>query len=692
MVREALGEEWFTLLDIGCSGGIDAAWRGFGERLRAVGIDPNLDEIARLTAQETSPGVTYIPGFVGLPAHDEDAARLASGVFWSRNPWIRLSTWRTTALRASAQDLTGRAATRLNLWPTTRLANRSRPVLIDALLAERGIDDVDFIKIDVDGPDFLILQSLTRVLRDCRVLGVGAEVNFFGSDEPDVHTFHNTDRLLRSHGFSLCFLSSRPYSLAALPARYLLDVPAQTEFGRPLQGDAIYLRDAVAPENAAWAAEASARKLLKLAALHEMTGLPDGAADILTNFRERLADLVPVDEALDALVSSVRYPDMPATYAGYLSAFEADAPCFYPQPKPAPAQAPSEAAHSDSEPLDVAAMRMRPALSRAGLALIRADRQELADAFNNMDTETLRHLAHAQARLHPLAPFPGWRFDSFLEEPDIGTFLRFGIWSALSARGTDTSLVLPWYGGTRVESQVGTDMSLALFVAGRFEPNEFALLDRVVTPGMTVIDGGANEGVYSLFAATRTGPTGRVLAIEPSPRELARLRRNLLLSAITNVDVAEVALAEEEGTLDLLIAEDAHAGQNTLGDFMYAGVVGRGRVPVRTVTLDALLRQLGIERVDVIKLDLEGAEVRALRGAGETLRANAPLLMLEAAEAGLAHQGATRDELLGMLRDHGYRLLNFAAATGLPEPVEGLPLSDTIIAVHPRRPFGLPSG
>ncbi|MET0532428.1 MAG: hypothetical protein ABW003_29610, partial [Microvirga sp.] len=67
-VAGLLRRETFTLLDIGCSGGIQPAWRVFGERLKAIGFDPNIEEVERLRAKETLPGVSYEAAFVGVPA------------------------------------------------------------------------------------------------------------------------------------------------------------------------------------------------------------------------------------------------------------------------------------------------------------------------------------------------------------------------------------------------------------------------------------------------------------------------------------------------------------------------------------------------------------------------------------------------------------------------------------------------
>jgi hypothetical protein len=332
MVGKALGQHKFTLLDVGCSSGIDPAWRIFGKSLCAFGFDPNIDEIERLSASETAAGVSYIPAFVGVPPMTPDADRLRSEQFWARNPWARLSAARTLDRRATAASMSNSEATALNLWHRARLANSEKPVILPSFCAERGIRDVDFVKIDVDGPDFLILRSLEGFFEECRVLGVGVEVNFFGSDDPDIHTFHNVDRLMRKAGFDLFFLSSRPFSVAALPARYQNVFPSTTEFGRPLQGDAIYLRDAASPENVAWSSVQKPEKLLKLAALYSLIRLPDCAAEILVNFREQLASIFDIETGLDVLTDAARADHMPTTHREYIAAFETDDPCFYSGP------------------------------------------------------------------------------------------------------------------------------------------------------------------------------------------------------------------------------------------------------------------------------------------------------------------------------------------------------------------------
>src|SRR5208282_906249 len=172
-VADALHLEPFTLVDIGCALGIDDAWRVFGDKLKAFGFDPNIEEIEKLSKMETNAGVFYTAAFVGVPRDAQGAWRIGSHQFLDRTPWARLSVNRTLEIeRNRLSKLDNAEKTKLNLWGQVPLADPSEAIILPTFLSERGVDNVDFIKIDVDGPDFLILRSLESLLRDANVLGV----------------------------------------------------------------------------------------------------------------------------------------------------------------------------------------------------------------------------------------------------------------------------------------------------------------------------------------------------------------------------------------------------------------------------------------------------------------------------------------------------------------------------------------
>lgn len=330
IVAEALGSRQFTLLDVGCSGGIDAAWRQFGKQLKAFGFDPSIAEVERLNASETADNVEYIPCFVGIAPDARGVERIKTQQFWDRMAWSRLAVCKTLELRSKKLDPADeQEKMRLNLWNQTRLADVDNPVVLGSFVEERGIDDIDFVKIDVDGPDYLILQSIVPMLQSKRVLGVGVEVNFFGSADPEVNTFHNMDRLLRSIGFELFDLSVRRYSLSALPSPYIYDFPAQSQSGRPFQGDALYLRDLGSTDASVPKIDAEPLKLAKLAALFSIFGQPDSAAELLLLHREAFSKLFDVAAGLDALLRQSRPDSKAMSYSKYIAAFQNDDPIFY---------------------------------------------------------------------------------------------------------------------------------------------------------------------------------------------------------------------------------------------------------------------------------------------------------------------------------------------------------------------------
>jgi hypothetical protein len=205
-------------------------------------------------------------------------------------------------------------------------------IVVPAYLRDNGIHSVDFLKIDVDGPDFEILNSFDLALETLGVLGVGIEVNYFGSAADTDYTFHNVDRFMKARGFELFGTTVRRYSLAALPARYLLNVPAQSEFGRPLLGDALYVRDLGRREHDEFTARLPLAKLLNLICIFAAFNLPDCAAEIALRFRNRLGNSCDVERILNLLAAQAQGPiEQPLSYREYLRRFEFHDPMFFPQ-------------------------------------------------------------------------------------------------------------------------------------------------------------------------------------------------------------------------------------------------------------------------------------------------------------------------------------------------------------------------
>jgi FkbM family methyltransferase len=287
-------------------------------------------------------------------------------------------------------------------------------------------------------------------------------------------------------------------------------------------------------------------------------------------------------------------------------------------------------------------------------------------------------LAESLTVVRPLVPYPKWRFDADLNNPDLAFLLRRRLWQYFSDRKREGPIITRWHHGTRLCVYLGNDLSRQIYVAGCIEPNEFAFLDRYLKAGMTFFDAGANDGIYTVFAAERVGREGVVYTFEPSQREMSRLRHNLALNQLS-ARIFPMALADFNGTAELDVAGYGHEGLNTLGAFAYDVEGGRQEM-VEVARLDDVIDREPVERLDAIKIDVEGAELRLLRGAEATLRRYRPVLIFEASEASLRHQGSSVEELLEYLRAHDYALYLFDPYSGLPAPATSGAYSDNMIA------------
>ena len=294
--------------------------------------------------------------------------------------------------------------------------------------------------------------------------------------------------------------------------------------------------------------------------------------------------------------------------------------------------------------------------------------------LDKLTREELVTVARELFVLRPLAPFPGWRFDAGWDSPEPVVQLRRKIWSLCSVLPESACLDVGWHRDTKLRLWLGNDISKQLFVTGTIDPNELALLNRILEPGMTFVYAGANEGIYTVFAGACVGPGGAVWAFEPSSRERAHLDVNVALNQLSNVRMFPVALADADGAALLKVSASNHAGLNTLGTIT-CGVsqVTIEIVPVRT--LDGLADEVSLARLDVLKVDVEGAELRLLRGAACSIERFRPMVMFE------TNQSGSLGELLDWFRGQEYSLFVFDPASGLPVPEQAAAMGDNVLAV-----------
>jgi len=189
---------------------------------------------------------------------------------------------------------------------------------------------------------------------------------------------------------------------------------------------------------------------------------------------------------------------------------------------------------------------------------------------------------------------------------------------------------------------------------GSFDKAECDFLWRFLQPRMTVLDVGAHHGYYALLASRRVGNSGRVFAFEPSPRERRKLGWHLRWNHCSNVEIIDGAMGARAGQAELFVAAGRETGCNSLRPPAVRGTPKKVSVPVDT--LDDFLSRRGVEHVDFLKLDVEGAELSVLGGAENLFsRAPRPVVLVEVCDLRTAAWGYPAPEILKQLSDRGYR-------------------------------------
>jgi len=224
-----------------------------------------------------------------------------------------------------------------------------------------------------------------------------------------------------------------------------------------------------------------------------------------------------------------------------------------------------------------------------------------------------------------------------------------------------------------------------------FEPSELAFFQKYCHGEMTVVDIGANVGLYTALAMHQLDTTGRIITFEPHPQAFAFLQKSITAnqtdrSTCPRVDAFNMAAAQEHGQQELRVNPENHA-DNRLYRGTYQGKLEDWEaLPVEGRPVDDVLAELGIDEVNFVKIDIQGYEQKAISGFQKTLsRSQNVILMSEFWPKGLKEAGGSPSEYLQMLTDVGFSLYE------LKEKPRGMavPLEDwnRLIARLPERKY-----
>jgi FkbM family methyltransferase len=237
-------------------------------------------------------------------------------------------------------------------------------------------------------------------------------------------------------------------------------------------------------------------------------------------------------------------------------------------------------------------------------------------------------------------------------------------------------LLLAVYKGVCRTGLMSTRLGRGVFLAayerykGIWDADHLEALAKLVRPGATVIDVGANVGFYTRRFAEWVRPGGEVIAIEPEEVNFASLKRVISRRGLVNVLGIQAVASESAGSsylqknpfhpADHRIAETAKVAANGQCDGTTAPHQG-SCVKVKAVTIDGVLRERGWPKVSLIKIDVQGAEERVLRGALGALRELRPAVFMEVDEAALRAMSSSAESVLELMvscRYEPHRIVN----------------------------------
>lgn len=207
------------------------------------------------------------------------------------------------------------------------------------------------------------------------------------------------------------------------------------------------------------------------------------------------------------------------------------------------------------------------------------------------------------------------------------------------------------YIGGKIFLDIDESPMMRARIEGTYEPFKTRMLQSVLAPDMTYVDIGTNKGYFALLAAKLLNGTGQVLAFEPEPRNCQCIRQSVHANGYTNVTLLELALSDRDERALLYLGEKS--GWHTLLPDLPQRA--QGTIEVQQRQLDAVLEELGTQRVDVIKIDVEGAELRVLAGARDTLIRNDHVVLLMDLHP---HLGTSSVEVCQFLQDLGFSLFD----------------------------------
>ncbi|XGB41379.1 MAG: FkbM family methyltransferase [Nodosilinea sp. LVE1205-7] len=253
-------------------------------------------------------------------------------------------------------------------------------------------------------------------------------------------------------------------------------------------------------------------------------------------------------------------------------------------------------------------------------------------------------------------------------------FIGWQLYKRLINKAIDIQLIP----GVKIRCHPKGYAAAAVLYCGLYDYDEMNFLLRYLRPEDSFLDIGANVGVYTLLAASKI-KTGIVYSFEALPKNHQRLEENLELNQFHHVKAYSLAISNSQGDISLELAE---------GDSMpfITSQASEKSITVATNSLDCLLRHEPIENLTLAKIDIEGAELLAFKGATLLLQQQRPYVWIMELNGTVGHFGHTQQDVVDFLRDYGYGLYYYLSDANQLASIEtGQQQGNNVLAIASNR-------
>lgn len=271
-----------------------------------------------------------------------------------------------------------------------------------------------------------------------------------------------------------------------------------------------------------------------------------------------------------------------------------------------------------------------------------------------------------------VVPVSGWDRYTSDSATSISEWIRW--WSYLRLK---EPALMSWVDGLKIWIYPKNEICRSLYVRGIYDPNMAVLVNTFLPKDGVLLDIGSNMGYYSMLAAKRLDENGLIIAVEPSSRDYKRMVANIKENALeSKIKTMMVAVGDRLGNKTIQIASEERNGLNTLGaEFSYKGIEKISTEMAIVTTIDTIVSSEGLSRVDVIKMDIEGSEVRALEGAKDTIAKYHPVLLIGVNSDALVKSKRSIRDLENILKEMNYSIYKQSKDSF------GLEKTDTLVGI-----------